>query len=47
MKKNYEKPILDVTVCDVENVIALSSTFQGAGFIKENDETIAWEDLFN
>ena len=46
MKKVYEKPILDVTACNIENVIALSGTFQGAGFIQENDKTVAWEDLF-
>lgn len=46
MKKNYEKPILDVIVCKIENVIALSGTFHGSGFITENDKTVAWEDLF-
>lgn len=47
MKKIYEKPILDITICNVENVIALSGTFQNNTIYSPNDTTVAWEDFFN
>ena len=46
MKKVYEKPILNITICNVENAIALSGTFQNEGFYSPNDTIVVWEDLF-